>query len=390
MKKHGIAVIGLGFGDEGKGRVVDWLCRTRDVSHVVRFSGGQQAAHHVVSGETDHVFASFGSGTLAGVPTYVMKHCTIDPEAIFNEYKVLHEKGIRPLLRIDGKCPVTTPYDRFYNEETRILQANGTCNMGVGCTWQREEDRYSLLAEDLRFTKIVRAKLRLIRNYYIGGGCPLPKRKGEPLYEDGEDAFIRYCLFLNKHLTAFSIEDTSHFLELAKGSKTGCTTVFEGSQGLLLDPAIGFFPHVTRSTIGLTNLVKEGYAPKVTLVTRAYQTRHGNGPMTNEDIRHNIQPNPYEQNGDDGPQGKFRTSLLDVDLLKYAIMKESYLVANRDDLTLVITCLDLVENEWRYTENGRIKSCLNRDEFIGKIADALHIHRVFVSDSPEGGLAHWR
>jgi adenylosuccinate synthase len=378
MKKTGTAVIGLGFGDEGKGRVVDWLCRSHDISAVVRFSGGQQAAHHVISGGTDHVFASFGSGTLAGVPTYVMRHCTIALENVTNELVILIKKGVVPKLRIDSKCPVTTHYDQLETMSDSIYQKNGSCGVGLGATWQREQDGYSLLAEDLLFPAIAKIKLAQIRKYY-----------GFKDYEikDLDEKFIKICEDLNdlQRNGVSIIRDVEYSLRnFINGS-----IVFEGSQGLLLDPKIGFFPHVTRSTIGLDNLTAAGYEPEVFLVTRAYQTRHGNGPMTNEHISHNIRPNPYEKNGDDGPQGKFRVSLLDVDLLKYAIMKEPYLSTNKEKLNLVITCLDLVKDEWRYTVNGRIVCHSSWESFVNGIADELNIDEIYISDSPEGNIERW-
>jgi adenylosuccinate synthase len=307
-----------------------------------------------------------------------MRHCTIALENIVNELEILLKKGVIPKLRIDAKCPVTTHYDQLETMSDSIYQENGSCGLGIGATWQREEDGYSLLAEDLLFPEIANIKLGHIRKCY-----------GFKDYEirDLDEKFLEICRGLEKLreyiIIARDIEfSLQHFVHGG--------IIFEGSQGLLLDPKIGFFPHVTRSTIELSNLIAAGYEPDVFLVTRAYQTRHGNGPMTNEHISHNIRPNPYEENGDDGPQGEFRVSLLDVDLLKYAIMKEPYLSTNKEKLKLVITCLDLVKDEWRYTVDGGIVCHSSWESFVNGIADELNINEVYVSDSPEGNIERWR
>src|SRR5690606_12238557 len=107
----GKAVIGIGFGDEGKGITTDFLCSRSRNPIVVRFSGGHQAGHTVVLNGVRHVFSNFGSGTLRGAPTYWAKYCTVNPIGIINELDSLIKKGITPKLYIDEKCPITTPYD---------------------------------------------------------------------------------------------------------------------------------------------------------------------------------------------------------------------------------------------------------------------------------------
>ena len=110
------AVIDCGFGDSGKGKVVSYFCSYFDHPLVIRFSGGQQAGHHVVLPDgPEHVFSNFGSGTLQGIPTYWSKYCTVDPVGILNELDILKDKGVEPKLYIDSFCPVTTPYEKTFN-----------------------------------------------------------------------------------------------------------------------------------------------------------------------------------------------------------------------------------------------------------------------------------
>src|SRR5271157_842973 len=147
MKKS-FAVIGLGFGDEGKGLVTDYLCSQLSDPLVIRYSGGQQAGHTVYFNNIKHIFSNFGSGTLRGAPTYWSKFCTVDPVGIVNELNILLEKGIKPLLYIDDECQITTPFDKIFNQTSTNNLNNGTCGVGFGATIQRVEDHYSLTIGD--------------------------------------------------------------------------------------------------------------------------------------------------------------------------------------------------------------------------------------------------
>jgi adenylosuccinate synthase len=161
-------------------------------------------------------------------------------------------------------------------------------------------------------------------------------------------------------------------IELCNG-KWGCgdTAIYESSQGLLLDKDIGFFPHCTPSNVG-TKYFRDRFeshaCPDYYLVTRAYQTRHGNGPMTNHgNFKPN--PNPNEKNLDNGKQGKFKTSMLDLELLRYAIEKDGGLGLNNS--TLVVTCIEHMPKLVFW--DGEIIECGNRGKFVMEIADRLSL-----------------
>lgn len=355
------AVIGLGFGDEGKGVTVNSLCKNLPNSLVIRYSGGQQAGHTVTLEDgTSHVFSNFGSGTLKGVPTYWSKYCTFDPVGVMNEYVLLRSKGVfSPKLYIDKRSPVTTPYDKYHNQNSKEIMNHGTCGVGVGATFQREEKFYSLLAGDLQYPSVVATKLKLIKAYYGNVDVDI-------------DNFLIACEFINDTFTF--VDDVPEYYS---------NTIFESSQGLLLDQHIGFFPHVTRSNVGSLNILQMGYEPELFLVTRAFQTRHGNGPMTNTDIPNNIKFNPLETNILNKYQGEFKRSLLDLDLLKYGIERDYY-ISHSKNKSLVITCLDLVQDEFRYTVGGRIVTHLDQESFVRGISEYLGIDKVYTISSPDG------
>lgn len=368
MKKfseHKYAVIGLGFGDEGKGVSVNSLCKYLSNPLVIRYSGGQQAGHTVtLPGGKSHVFSNFGSGTLRGVPTYWSNRCTFDPVGVVNEYNVLGSKGIIPKLYIDRACPITTPYEKAFNRQSAAME-HGTCGVGVGATFAREESFQSLLAGDLLFPSVFRMKMKLIKEFY-------------KTLEPDLEGFFEACEFI--------MDRVNHSFHFTYGWPMNYHNwIFESSQGLLLDQNIGFFPHVTRSRVGTAPICEmiRSYDLKVFLVTRAFQTRHGNGPMTNEFVPHNIKDNPNETNVMNAYQGAFKKAILDLDLLRYGMDRDPN-IGIYEDKELVITCLDLVENEYRYTLNGEIVAHTNEDDFVKGISEALGIKKVHRVRSPDG------
>lgn len=366
-------VIGGLFGDEGKGKTVSYLCSNIDPkkSIVVRFSGAHQAGHNVIVDGIQHVFSNFGSGTLQNIPTYWSKFCAVDPLAVLKELKILKEKGIDPLLLLDEQCPITTPYERYFNRNDQRNLNDGTCGNGVGATYNRQEKFYSLTVFDLKFPVVFKEKLKNIGEYYN-----LPNITQSIEMAD----FKMACrtLFSNN---VRPIQDIHSY-------RTYENYIFEGSQGLLLDQNFGFFPNVTRSNTGTKNILDMGFSiDEVIVVIRPYQTRHGNGFMSNEYLYGGINNNPYETNISNEYQGIFRKSVLDLDLLKYAIKSDNY-IRNSDNISLMITCLDTINiypvtftNIEGYTEFVKYK---NEMEFINKISEYLNITKnVYISHSPD-------
>lgn len=366
-----IAVIGAAFGDEGKGRVVDYLCSIYKNSLVVRYSGGQQASHHVMTKDNTHTFSNFGSGTIQGSSTYWSEFCTFDPVSYMNELSVLYDKNIKGhKFYINRKCPVTTPFDKFYNrEENSIYLINGTCGMGVGSTKQREEDYYSFLVEDLQYPKIVDIKLKQIEKYYDYNNKIYDKNKIIE-FIDSIQLFLKTKFIMVDSL--YEIQDKERI----------DTVIFEGSQGLLLDQNFGFFPNVTRSDIGtknILNILEGADLDEIFLVSRSYLTRHGIGPIGNNHIQ-KIN-NVFEHNNTNKYQGEFNTYYLDLDLLKYSIYKDEYIRKNNYN-NLVITCMDIVNEEYKLLLNGDLVIMKNADEFINKISTELKINDIYISSSP--------
>ena len=164
-------VLGLGFGDCGKGITTDFLCSKEDPSStiVVRFSGGQQCGHNVKIGDRSHVHSNYGSGTLRGVPSYFSEHCTIYPVTMYREKQYLKRLGIEPELYIHPLANLTSPADVAYNKWREKRLNHGSCGLGVGATMTRNETTgYKLYAIDLLNQSTLSEKIINIYNYYRG------------------------------------------------------------------------------------------------------------------------------------------------------------------------------------------------------------------------------
>jgi adenylosuccinate synthase len=371
-------VIGLGFGDEGKGITTDYLCSLYPNSIVVRFSGGQQAGHTVIVNEKRHVFSNFGSGTLREIPTYWSKYCTMDPVGIIKELLILNSKLIHPILYIDKNAPVTTPYDKWANKNDEANVSNGTCGVGIYQTFKREQDHYNLVFEDLFDPKILDIKFNLIKEYY----------KSKEYFNENFLKFLnnatqefKKCCDMLTHTSFIKLYNENIFY-------SGNNFIFEGSQGLLLDQKIGFFPYVTPSNIGTKNIEKFhklSLTNDIYLITRAYQTRHGNGPMTNLNLMHNVILDKEETNTKNPYQGEFMISVLDLDLLIYGVKKDEGISQNVNN-NLVITCLDNVKGKFTFTYKSKIFEYEKKEDFLKNIynifREHIEIKKVYYSESP--------
>ncbi|MFB4307994.1 adenylosuccinate synthetase [Actinomadura sp. GTD37] len=312
-----VIVVDLGFGDAGKGTVVDHLCSANPVTAVVRFNGGAQAAHNVVAADgRHHTFAQFGSGTFTpGVRTHLSRFMLVDPLALAAEAGHLRALGAGDALdrlTVDRDALLTTPYHRAANrarESARGAARHGSCGMGVG-----ETASYALAhgdaprAGDCRTPARLRRRLAAVRDWY---------RETFPGGEDVPDADACADAF-----TAFGERVRIVGGDHLRGLLRAGTVVFEGAQGVLLDEWHGFHPYTTWSTTTFANaeaLLDEAGASAARLgVLRAYATRHGPGPFVTEDPALTAGL-PDRHNGAGRWQGAFRVGHLDTVALRYAV-----------------------------------------------------------------------
>ncbi len=337
MKKAKI-VIGLGFGDEGKGITTDFLCNQYPKSIVVRFSGGPQAAHTVLINNKKHVHASFGSGALRGLPSYFSEHCIIHPTFLYNEQQELKEKNGNTELYIHPLAKVSTPFDVWHNRMNAKNLEHGSCGKGIGATMKRNEGPYKLYAIDLLGPRpLLIEKLKGIADYY-------------GMYDNEElQNEVDYFLECINNIK-WKIENYS-FLKKYE------TLIFEGSQGILLDMNHGIFPNVTYANTTSKNAIE--ICKKLQIedietfyVSRSYVTRHGNGWMLNEeDIK--IVNNEEETCVYNEFQKHLRVGKLDLELILHAKrVDEIYNTSKKSHI--IITCLDQFNTiiDWNKLKNN--------------------------------------
>jgi adenylosuccinate synthase len=312
-----VIVVDLGYGDAGKGTIVDWLCATRPVHAVVRFNGGAQAAHTVVLRDgRRHTFAQFGSGTFRpGVRTHLSRFVVVDPLALAAEADRLAALGVPDALArltVDGDALLATPYHRAANRAREIARGgdrHGSCGMGVG-----EAMAYALAhptqaprVRDCTTPDVLRDKLlSLYERLRAEVG-----RLDTPPVDDCVTAFTAFA-------GVVSIVDATGTTALLRAGPV----VFEGAQGVLLDEWHGFHPYTTWSTTTFANaetLLAEaglaGYARRLG-VLRICTTRHGPGPLVTEDP---ALPIDDPHNPTNRWQGRFRVGHFDAVAHRYAL-----------------------------------------------------------------------
>lgn len=323
-------VIGSSFGDEGKGLVTDYLCATQGAGIVVRFNGGSNAGHTVVTPEGErHVFRHFGSGTLQNVPTFISQFFICNPILFMEEREQLIALGYHPEVYAHPDCLITTFMDMLINQTKELRRAgkrHGSCGIGFHETIQRSSVK----------------ELKITMGDLWNGGKRLESQLSEicgkyAKYRCGET-------FEEPRATAAFIECCSHFAQSINPLGIGqCKDpVFEGAQGLLLDQNNKeFWPHVTHSNTGMKNVEilcgQAGITAKeIYYVSRTYLTRHGAGPLPGEDSEMSFEdntnkPNPF--------QGSLRFAPLDVGKLQSRIKAD----AGSNPYKLVLTHCDQKE-----------------------------------------------
>ncbi len=337
MSARYTSLLGLAFGDCGKGLLTDYLCRAQGAHTVVRFNGGAQAGHNVVLQDgRHHTFAQWGAGTLVSdVVTVLAQPVVIHPTALLVEAQFLAQVGVSDAfdrLLIDERCRVTTPFHQSagrLREWARGPAAHGSCGVGVGETVRQAlaDPEVTLRYGDLRHPKRALEKLEHLRSSLRADHGLAWQQMQRPAGAEQERALLG-----NATVSARWLEQAAICLQrsppaspariAAQLLKDG-EIVFEGAQGVLLDERHGFHPHTSWSSISTASVDAvlvdlDIHAPvRHWGVLRSYLTRHGHGPLPTCDPRLNVLPEPH--NTDQGWQGPFRRGHPDAVLLDYAI-----------------------------------------------------------------------
>lgn len=279
-------VVGLSWGDEGKGKVVDVLVRHFDA--VARYSGGANAGHTIVVDGEKFALHQIPSGILhPGVISVIGNGCVVDPAALLGEIASLRLRGVEvgANLRISNRAQVVFPYHRQQDiaaekaaePEDRI----GTTARGIGpCYADKASRRWGVRVCDLFHADRLRERVRGVvayKNAYFGA-----------LYDAREpidaEAITAEYLALAEQLRPHIADTTAELFDLMRREKR---VLFEGAQGCLLDVDHGTYPFVTSSNSGAGGAASGAGVPpwrirSVIGVLKAYTTRVGSGPMPTE------------------------------------------------------------------------------------------------------------
>ena len=281
--QNNIVIIGTQWGDEGKGKIVDWL--TEKAAAVVRFQGGHNAGHTLVINGKKTVLRLLPSGMMhAGVQCFIGNGVVVSPEALIKEIKELELIGVevRSRLKISEACPLIMPYHVAIDQARELKKGQdkiGTTGRGIGPCYEDKVARRAIRVQDLFNDEVFKSKLAenleyynfLLKEYYAA-----PTLDFATIYAE---------------ISAYGAEikplvsDVSR--KLFNLNKEGKKVIFEGAQGTLLDIDFGTYPYVTSSNcVAGGASIGAGISPQminyVLGIAKAYTTRVGAGPFPTE------------------------------------------------------------------------------------------------------------
>jgi len=273
-------VIGTQWGDEGKGKVVDYY--SKDVHYVVRNQGGANAGHTIKVEDEVYKLHITPSGVIQGKIGVIGNGVVIDPEILINEIQQLKDRGINPKILISDRANIIMPYHKILDgAEERHLGGKkiGTTKRGIGPCYSDKIARRGIRAIDLcnkiflenRLKEIIPIKQKLFDVYEI---------KDKLSLEEILHRYTEYGKILKEYIT------TTHIM-LNKAIESKKNILIEGAQGTMLDVDFGSYPFTTSShTVSGGASIGTGIGPKhindIIGIVKAYTTRVGSGPLPTE------------------------------------------------------------------------------------------------------------
>jgi adenylosuccinate synthase len=280
---NNVVVIGTQWGDEGKGKVVDWL--TEQAQGVVRFQGGHNAGHTLVIGGRKQVLRLIPSGILRpGVTCYIGSGVVLSPQALLQEIAELEAAGVavRERLRISATCPLILPYHVALDQAREARRGDakiGTTGRGIGPAYEDKVARRAVRVHDLFAPERLRDRVAEVLDFH---NFVLVNYFGAKALDVGQ--VVDEALALAPRIEPMVADVPA---ELAQAAARGDRLLFEGAQGALLDVDHGTYPFVTSSNcIAGAAAAGAGVGPQqlhyVLGIAKAYTTRVGAGPFPTE------------------------------------------------------------------------------------------------------------
>jgi adenylosuccinate synthase len=277
-----VVVVGAQWGDEGKGKIVDWLCNRAEM--VVRFQGGHNAGHTLVVGDQTYKLSLLPSGVVQSKTSVIGSGVVVDPWALLDEITRVSGQGVAitpDILALADNACLILPIHRDL-DGAREAQAGdariGTTGRGIGPAYEDKVGRRAIRVADLADPEAIEAKLpRLLAHHNaLRRGLDLPEADGAALKAE--------LLAVAPRILPFA-RPVWRLLDAARRSNV--RILFEGAQGALLDVDHGTYPYVTSSnTLAGQAAAGAGVGPKaidyVLAIVKAYTTRVGMGPFPTE------------------------------------------------------------------------------------------------------------
>ena len=285
-KGRNVVVVGTQWGDEGKGKLVDWL--TEMAQGVVRFQGGHNAGHTLVINGVKTALHLIPSGIMRpGVKCYIGNGVVVSAAKLFEEIEGLEKAGVevRSRLRISEACPLILPFHAALDiaRESRREQGGtekiGTTGRGIGPAYEDKVARRALRVQDLKHPERFAAKLKEVlslHNHVLTTYLDAPAIDFDAVFAEA---------MTHAELLKPMMADVSR--EINDAHRLGANLLFEGAQGTLLDVDHGTYPYVTSSNCVAGNAaagagVGPGMLHYILGITKAYCTRVGGGPFPTE------------------------------------------------------------------------------------------------------------
>ncbi|HHF58938.1 MAG TPA: adenylosuccinate synthase [Thermoplasmatales archaeon] len=350
------AVIGTQWGDEGKGKVVDFLCE--DADYVVRFQGGSNAGHTIKVGDEKYKFHLLPSGVVRGKTCVIGNGVVVDPEIFLEEINSLRKRGIEPRIMVSDRANVIMPYHKILDgaEESYLGKKRiGTTKRGIGPCYSDKIARKGIRVADLLDENLLRDKLESI--------FPIKEKLAEIYgvrFDFDIDELVEKYTEYGRKMEPY-ITDT--IAELNRAIREGKNILLEGAQGVMLDVDFGTYPYTTSSnTISGGACTGSGIPPKcideVIGVVKAYTTRVGMGPLPTE-LKDEIGKHLQERGGEFGTTtGRARR----CGWLDLVVLKHSITISGVDKIAL--TKLDVLDGL------REVKVCVGY-EYDGRIMDTV-------------------
>ena len=296
-----VVVVGTQWGDEGKGKLVDWL--TESAQGVVRFQGGHNAGHTLVIHGVKTALHLIPSGIMrAGVKCYIGNGVVLSPAKLFEEIEGLEKVGVdvRSRLRVSEACPLILPFHVALDVAREVAREKGgnekigTTGRGIGPAYEDKIARRALRVQDMKFPQRFADKLRdllALHNHvltsFLGSQAFDFGPSLAPFMKDGEVQFESVYAQAMEHAKLLTPMMADVSRELNDAHQSGANLLFEGAQGTLLDVDHGTYPFVTSSNCVAGNAsagagVGPGMLHYILGITKAYCTRVGSGPFPTE------------------------------------------------------------------------------------------------------------